>query len=268
MGKEEETVYRYISFEQLVDLQQKQALTFVLPEIWEDPTEKIIFDRIIELLDDQYMAIQLNIYKSQTFCQCWTTLAESDAMWRIYAFGNKSIRISAYRSDLLNLEKSLVLKDVTYTDEDIEKPQALERDDPEYGAKIGQIVLDSLTRKRTVFSHEKEVRLICPSPIGDGAMEIIDYYIAFFTSIGDTEMIKRLCQEKHTIDPYDESQVQHLLNIGDGRRITKDISFSKCPYLIKGVMVHPLAPDWYVDTVKIFCNNHSIPFEGKSKLYS
>ena len=49
---------------------------------------------------------------------------------------------------------------------------------------------------------------------------------------------------------------------------TKDVSFANNPHFLKGVMVHPQAPDWYVDTVRSFCDNHLLPFEGKSKLYS
>lgn len=261
-------LYKYISFEQLVDMLQKQALTFVLPEVWEDPTEKRIFDNIIDKLENFYMKIQLEIYKGQTFCQCWTTNKESDAMWRIYSYNNRSIRIRANELDLLNLDSKLVSKTVTYTDEDFIIPSDLDPYSSDYGKRIGRILLDSLVRKRNAFSHENEVRLIYPLHMDGHGMSVRDYYIAYFAHFGDEEMTRELCAGKHTIDPANYSKVCKLLNTDKEKKTTKSISFLKCPDLIKGVMVHPLAPDWYVETVKTFCDKNSVPFDGKSKLYT
>lgn len=61
--------------------------------------------------------------------------------------------------------------------------------------------------------------------------------------------------------------VLELLNKGEKRKRTKGVSFSHIPDFISGVMVHPLAPDWYVEIVRDFCDRNHIAFEGKSKLY-
>lgn len=34
-----------------------------------------------------------------------------------------------------------------------------------------------------------------------------------------------------------------------------------------GVMVHPLAPKWYVDIVEDICASKKIKFEGQSEIY-
>lgn len=265
---ESRMLYRYISFEQLVDLQQRQALTLVLPEVWEDPTEKQIFNSIISKVDHPYAKAQLEIYKGQTFCQSWTTLDESDAMWRIYSSNNKSIRIQANEYDLLDLDNELVAKDVEYSNKTIDLPRIPDSEIDDYIDIIAQSVLDSLTRKRTAFSHEKEVRLICALKIEGTEWGMIDYYIAYFAQCGDLSTVSELCKHNHRIDPSNKLQICQLLNKDDARKTTKEISFAKNPGLIRGVMVHPLAPDWYVETVKTFCDRHSIPFDGKSKLYS
>lgn len=52
-----------------------------------------------------------------------------------------------------------------------------------------------------------------------------------------------------------------------GTRPSYKVPFGHVPEFIVGVMVHPLAPDWYVDMVGMFCDKNDIPFEGKSKMY-
>ena len=36
---------------------------------------------------------------------------------------------------------------------------------------------------------------------------------------------------------------------------------------INNVVVHPFAPEWYIDIIREFCKNYHIQFSGKSKLY-
>ena len=263
-------LYRYISFEQFIDMFQKQALTFVLPEKWEDPTEKVAFDTVIESINDHYMRCLLEIHKFQTFCQCWTILDESDAMWRIYSYDRKAIRICTTQSDLVALDANLVIKNVEYSDERIIIPTGLDKESPDYGNRIGQLVLQSLCHKRTAFSHEKEVRLIMPSPINNATPPLlIDYIIAYFSIVNpDRELVDMLCEQRYSVDRRNMQTMYKLLNYGQEKHETKDVSFANNPHFLKGVMVHPQAPDWYVDTVRSFCDNHLLPFEGKSKLYS
>lgn len=51
------------------------------------------------------------------------------------------------------------------------------------------------------------------------------------------------------------------------RTKTLDIKISNIHEFIKDVTVHPLAPEWYVEIVKSFCEHFSIPFNGKSNIY-
>lgn len=37
---------------------------------------------------------------------------------------------------------------------------------------------------------------------------------------------------------------------------------------IEGVMVHPLAPQWYVDIVEDICKSRNIHFDGQSNIYT
>ena len=45
---ESEFLYRYIGFETFVDMVQKNALTFVLPSVWDDPQEESPFIQMVK----------------------------------------------------------------------------------------------------------------------------------------------------------------------------------------------------------------------------
>ena len=111
-----EYLYRYISFENFIGMIQSQSLTFVLPELWDDPKEADAFHCLLESCDQVYEQLMLCSVYYKTYCQCWSRLAESDAMWRIYAYNNRAIRIRAKQSniDLLDNVKAVP---VEYSDE-------------------------------------------------------------------------------------------------------------------------------------------------------
>jgi len=54
----------------------------------------------------------------------------------------------------------------------------------------------------------------------------------------------------------------------DGTAKSISLPIDSIPSLIQDVVVHPFAPDWFVDIVKEFCKKFSIPFSGKSTLYT
>ena len=48
---------------------------------------------------------------------------------------------------------------------------------------------------------------------------------------------------------------------------TLEINIAPVSEFIEGVMVHPLATDWYVNIVHSFCDRFHIMFDGRSELY-
>lgn len=95
-------IYRFISFEIFIDMLMKQSLTFVHPTLWDDPYEfKLLeynFKRMIEssrsFTDvDTLGALLEHIISMKLYCQSWTKLDESDALWRIYSHSNTSVQI-------------------------------------------------------------------------------------------------------------------------------------------------------------------------------
>ena len=125
----------------------------------------------------------------------------------------------------------------------------------------------SLAYKRTAFSHEKEVRLIKNYKFHD-------------TEDAELHIKAWLVSAKHPkwVDIFDSifpvmeleekaTEISKLVNQGIAAQLTQDVSYAHIPGFIAGVMVHPLAPNWFVDIVKEYCASNNIPFDGKSELY-
>lgn len=252
----EEYLYRYIPFETFVGMIQNKSLTFVLPELWEDPKECAGIEHYIEQRDNVYEKLMLQSVYYKTFCQCWTTLAESDAMWRIYSYNNRTVRICIKREsvDLLDDVKTV---DVEYTDD---LDSTFDKGERGY--------LKALSQKRIAFAHEKEVRLI--KHYRFKGIEDFKQHIYAWCAISENPQSLEIAENEfqgQSIEEKVESIVK-LLNIGEHTNKTIEVSFSHVPNFIIGVLVHPLAPEWYVDIVREFCVRNAIPFEGKSTLYS
>ena len=249
-------LYRYIPFETLVGMVQSKSLTFVLPELWDDPKECVIFKYYVDQQDNLCEKLALWSVYNKTFCQCWTTLAESDAMWRIYSYNDRAIRIKISRESV-NLLDNVQAIDIEYLD-DLEHGIPTEKN----------AYLKTFSLKRTAFAHEKEVRLVKHYQFSDDE----DFYQHMYAWLAISEHPDRIkILESHfpgkSLEEKIDSVVK-LLNIGNCTKKTMDISFDHIPDFISGVLIHPLAPEWYVHIVREFCIRNTIPFEGKSTLYS
>ena len=263
----EEFLYRYVSFEAFVGMVQDKALTFVLPEIWDDPKEGAPFRQLISNLENGYERVMLYAIYNKTYAQCWTKLSESDAMWRIYSFNNRAIQIKVLE-EKIKLLPSIRVVPVEYTDQiDFEVKNLVNSEN------ILDAFLRSLAIKRCAFEHEKEVRIIKPYLFQDDE-DIRKHYNAFCAMISffkekdgrGIEIMESMYPGQSVEDQADN--VVKLLNLGNEKHITLSIPFDTIPNFIEGIKVHPFAPDWYVNIVKEFCKRNNVPFDGQSTLYS
>jgi hypothetical protein len=152
---------------------------------WTDPYENLISRAGYTFLDDDNLIKQVFIGGDRlpTFGQCWTTIAESDALWRIYSEVDKSIgfsssffpyegvRLRTTPRKLVNClangmgggnEDKCCISAVRYLNEN------------DLRAHVGNAIhtnrekafsgisghADGLTLKREPFRHESEVRLL------------------------------------------------------------------------------------------------------------
>lgn len=251
----EEYLYRYISFETFVGMIQDQALTFVLPELWDDPKEGAALENALSSLKTVYERLMFLSMRSKTFCQCWTTLEESDAMWRIYNYGNRSLRIKTSFSKARQLNNVDIIP-VIYSND----PMPFKEEEKFDFRK-------AISCKRLAFEHEKEIRLI--QHYRFTSTEDCEHHIKATWALYDETKRMQLLDSLYpgkSVEEQVEATVK-LLNVGKNRECTRHISFSHIPDFIEGVLVNPFAPDWYVDIVKQYCSLNSIHFEGKSTLY-
>ena len=249
-------LYRYISFESFVGMIQNKALTFVSPELWDDPKESAPFYQLVKGTEEAYFKVMLFTIYYKTYCQSWTRAVESDAMWRIYSYGNRAIQIKV-SEDKLHLLENVDMIPVEYSDRI-----------KIYPSGVMDSFIRSLAIMRSAFRHEREVRLIKHFKFAN--IDDLQNHIKAFLSIHEhpqmVELIESLYPGLSTEEQVDN--IIHLLNVGKDRQTTYDVSFEDIDGFIKGVRVHPMAPDWYVNIVGEYCKRNSVPFLGKSKLYS
>lgn len=251
-----EFIYRYVSFETFVGMVQSKALTFVLPSVWDDSQEESPFIQMIkktESVIDRAFYIALH---NKTYAQSWSELSESDAMWRIYAYNNRALRVKVAKNkiELLNNVKSIP---VTYSDEKFD-----------CGKLDEQTYISCLVYKRTAFCHEKEIRLISHHIFKD--KDDIDQHIKALLVMGEHPDYIKILDSMFPDMGLEEKidRIAEITNMGHNGKKTKEISYAHISNFIDGILVHPFAPDWYVDIVCEFCKTNNIPFEGKSSLYS
>ncbi len=255
-------IYRYISFESFIDLVLRKNLTFVHPSLLEDPYELYFFHErsknVIEKsngrLNYTFGTILTNIIANKLYIQSWTSLEESDALWRIYSHKGTSVRISTDREkiDLLDDVRIIDVNYVKNYEHAIEETVREKKD-----------VIEYVGMKRDAFYHEQEVRLV-------------KHYR--FSSDEDTEKdVVAFLALNGLYDKYFENiEIDNLKEEIDklAKRINQNIPvktqyvcFEKIENFIESVTLNPFAPEWVNETLKIFCKKNDLEFLGKSKLY-
>lgn len=282
-------LYRYISFEDFVNLVINNKERYVRPSSWEDKYEGYLFSRIetpkdihdivsemyYKLCPRNYYVISDNYFRMWhskwfTYAQCWSRHSETDAMWRCYSYGNKSIRIRTRKDKLLAHAKkifpkekrfSVYLKKVCY---DLNEETAVKQ--PTVLMKEHPLVYESYFHKRLTFSHEGEYRLL----IVDNTFYNIDGFSSFRVKLNTEENIKDKT-DKEIID-YLTGQICSLradwgADASNEKFNVRIVNAGDLSEFLEGVMVHPLAESWYVDIVKDICQSKSIEFDGQSTIY-
>ena len=188
-------------------------------------------------------------------------------MWRCYSYGNKALRIRTREDKLLAHAKSIFqenedfavyLKKVSY---DLNKKSNVEQQIAQMGDS--KLTHETYFHKRPAFKHEREVRLL----IADNRLYIrenlsslgVKWNIAEqVTGKNDGEIIDYLTERilSQRID-YEHSNSANVW-IEDAGNISA---------FLEGVMVHPSAPEWYVNIVQDICLQKGIRFDGQSQIY-
>ncbi len=201
--------------------------------------------------------------RDYSYGQCWSTLKDSDALWKTYGYGNHAIQIESNKKAI---EESIdfsegyepVVREVKY--------DVTETDRYMYFAnyfKVGMEFYESFFHKRDAYSYENEVRVLFLKSNARNAFQnrlnryreqLVD--VCNDRSLINSGMLADVIRKVHQELPYSVNPSKELLlKIKDFNRY------------IQCVRVHPLAEDWYVELIKALCNKSNLKFGGKSNLY-
>lgn len=268
-------IARFMDFTNFVDLVENKKLTLVKPELWEDPYENYIFKyfndreglkKIVEVLKSigvSNIGIKMFLLcsnKNTAYGQSWTYISESDALWRIYNTNknNTSVRVKVSFDNIIKLKDqnpSFSIAPIKY----IDKPN-LEEDIRELFSEDSKNIdiYKAMLLKRTSFNHENEVRLF----IGDYLNQ--DRY--------KLDEINNVLNKLGSGSVQSDSEVFYdlLIKVNEFYKNApkvRDIRIEDPSKFIDSVLLNPLAPEWFNNTLEAYCRKNSINYLGKSTLY-
>lgn len=153
---------------------------------------------------------------------------------------------------------SVYLEKVNY---DLYKKSILEQQISQM--KDSLLAHETYFHKRPAFGHEGEYRLL----IADNSLYSAERLSSFGVKFKIEEQVKgktdeeiidylteRICAQRADWDRIDDNNVR----IEDAGDISE---------FLEGVMVHPVAPKWYVDIIEEICKSKKIKFDGQSEIY-
>jgi hypothetical protein len=223
-------LWRYIDLAKLIALLNDKKLHFARADVFQDQHEGSITIRMREALKNQFadkvdlvetLSNFRRLVKESTFISCWCMGPESEAMWKLYSGDNHGVAITVAYQDI---EAScsayrLHIAPVKYIDY---QNEGFPQDN----------VLYPFFHKRQEFAYQKEVRIIkwCSDqmPIG---MKVTNH------------------------QPTDEEKREHEAELKRGQKLKLErgpgISLEfDVEKLVRDIVVHPYAPEWYFRIVK------------------
>ena len=279
----ETKLYHYISFPEFVNICLNKELRFVHPTSWDDTYE----GSLLRLLGDNYsdsnvverlyygyfckdVEKTLNGYmrlwgaKYGVYGRCWTTLEESDAMWRIYSYNEQSVQIETTVASIQNvldaneLEYAYAscIKSVEY---DLSQDDVLE--DGIRSLTDNRELFTPFLHKRPAYKHEEESRaLLFLNPLGTrtGMLVLSASNMIKNKNLTDDDNINAICKEISVWRPnLSNEQIPNGINLKIGN----------LEEYVSGVKVSPFAREWFCGLGGNLCDQYGLMFKGKSTLY-
>ena len=152
-------LYRFISYERLLDIIVNGRFTFAKYKLFDDPWEGFFHKAYFKVNDNDSYSV---MGENRPFIMCFTERKHSDAMWRIYSQQSSGVQISTTVSKLKNLVSDIkgfdcYLRTVTYDDE-IMNEDFFIKNLPT--SSMQDKIIQCLFHKRKAFDHEQEARLM------------------------------------------------------------------------------------------------------------
>ncbi|GAA5494087.1 hypothetical protein Rhal01_00243 [Rubritalea halochordaticola] len=161
-------IYRIFPLHRVEQIFENRELVLVNPSMWEDPFENFLLR--CNCRTEENENISLEGLADSWFGQCWTTNADTDAMWRIYSHDKQSIRIRTTVGKLAhalwnesdpNAHHKYFIGKVQYQRR--EEIESYLTNTSLYEILFGggsNLFADMLLTKRSEFEHESEIRIL------------------------------------------------------------------------------------------------------------
>jgi len=168
-----QTLYRFISLARLEDLIIRETICLSQIVSWDDTYEAFHVREIIRntlkgnfpTIADRMLDALVEYTHESMYAQSWTTLQESDALWRIYSPETEGLRISVNREQLVDYLRrqipTLVNDRVSYcaAKEVVGRINHSFREQLRRGVPLRVLLDKAYFYKRLEFNHEHEFRL-------------------------------------------------------------------------------------------------------------
>ena len=155
-------VYRFVSFDILLQMLNEKSNYLVKTSSWEDSYENFMSKENIKYRSKK---VDLKGIIDNMYGQCWTSKMTSDALWRIYSPDKKGVRIKTTLAKLDQIGEenkargAFLLGRVRYYSQGVIEESL--RSLPEISkTQLVELINRSYFVKRNSFSHESEYRFL------------------------------------------------------------------------------------------------------------
>lgn len=223
-------LWRYLGLAKLIALLSDKKLHFARADILGDQHEGSITKSMMEAARQQYAdrdnlskiesGFRKKPMKESIFISCWCMEPESEAMWKLYCGDNYGVAITVVYRDIEAFSNSqgLHIAPVKYLDYQID---GFPRDN----------LLYPFFHKRLAFAHEKEVRIVewCDDQLPGISVE--EYPPP---------------ADKKVADEHKKRAEERKVERGTSILLEFDVET-----LVRTIVVHPYAPEWYFRVIKL-----------------
>ncbi len=224
-------LHRYMSFPEFVNMVQSKQLHLVDPLKWEDKYEGYLF-RMLKSEKGKQKILEASKKYTNDEEKVIEVLENKVPKVRCQCWTEKYNDILMWNLYSYNNEAIMV----SVKRKSLEELDEIELIDIEYDpedtdidSEIHKIIHDDGIYFREVFKYKRNI----------------------FGYENEVRMIAKTS----TYDKLTNTQKTYPVKLGD------------MGTFVENVLVHPAAPDWYVNTVKIFCEAHGVEFGGRSDIY-
>ena len=166
-------VYRFLPIHRLLEIIDKNEMTFNRSKTWEDPLEGYFVKKYIELEkaegDPWLKDKEYSNFESPKYFLCCTKNSERDYQWRYYTQNKEGVRLKLSVSDLLDIGEKMGMRvdKIKYF-----KIKDFLKELQRFRKSSSQVINDLFFYKRYEFNDEREIRFLIQTGYGSNFLPV------------------------------------------------------------------------------------------------